>query len=108
VERQIAEGIGIHNPDFPPELKSESGRRGAAVTNSKPRNMKSKKWWILDPKGNWYVIQNMSAFCREHGLDDRYMKYQASEEREILRGGWNCRRFRETDPQEGGLPPFAL
>jgi len=107
-QNQIKNGVGVFSPDYPTERRRETGRMGAAVTHSKPMNLWCKKWWICDPKGNWFVVENMSAFCREHGLNDRYMKDQATRERELLRGGWNCRKFRETELNEDGLPPFAL
>jgi hypothetical protein len=107
-QKQMEEGVGIHDPNYPPERRSEIARKAAYISHSKPRTVVSKKWWILDPKGNWYVIENMSAFCRKHGLDDKYMKYQATKEPELLRGGWNCRHFRETELNQDGLPPFAL
>lgn len=49
-----------------------------------------KRWVIIDPDGNEYVIANLAAFCREMGLPETRM-------REIARGGrrhhkgWKCR-----------------
>jgi hypothetical protein len=107
IQKHKIEGIGIFSPDYPPERRKETGRMGAIIAKNTPKKLWCKKWWICDPKGNWFVIENMSAFCREHGLDDKYMKYQASYGREFFRGGWNCRKYRETDLREDGLPPFA-
>ena len=94
IQRQMSEGIGIHDPEYPVEKRRETGRMGAEVSNSNPNHATRKKWWVIDPEGNTFMIENLSAYCKQMGLVYSSMKHRARTEIKFKPGQYNCRYVR--------------
>lgn len=109
---QMEKGIGIHSPDYPVELRQEGGRRASFAANSKPRFLDWRKWWVLTPEGESFLIGNLHGFCELNGLTYKHMFRRALLERPPLESGWNCRQAKfdghgsAIPPNWDGLPPL--
>lgn len=47
---------------------------------------------VTDPSGNAYHVQGLKQFCREHGLENKYMARQANGRKSTPYKGWTCRK----------------
>lgn len=52
----------------------------------------SKEYIVTDPDGNEFLIKNLNAFCREHGLTSTSMVRLARQRKGVTQHkGWKCR-----------------
>lgn len=74
---------GISPTPFTQEYKDKiglahKGRKQRPEAIAKRVQSRSEWWIVIDPDGNEMEIQNLKAFCRENGLDQRHMSKVAN------------------------------
>lgn len=67
----------------------------SSIERQKQGERISRKWLITDPKGNIFVIKNLSKFCKENfkGLHDGL--YRISKGIQDNYKGWKCKKLEE-------------
>lgn len=68
-------------------LKMSIARKGKM-----PKFTIVKRWLVTDPDGNSFEIVNLTAFCRERGLDTGNM-IATADGRQKTSKGWKCKRL---------------
>lgn len=92
----------FENPDFywnTTEAKTKQAKTVHELWNdptSGYHNLK-KKFVITDPNGKQYIIQGLKPFCREHGLESKYLSRQANGRKPTPYKGWVCKLYSESN-----------
>lgn len=86
--KQMETGTGRHTPELIEQYKtSEYGRMMA----SRPRKKKNIDWVIYSPDGEIFHVQDIAAFCEEHGLHKSHLANTSTHPGWRHRG-WFCRK----------------
>jgi len=90
--KAVKTGTGVHSPEQQ-ALRAERNRE-----NARKRKESGEVWahhWILyPPEGEPFKIYNLSAFCREHGLNQSHMARTAIDPgRRKQHKGWRAEKY---------------
>lgn len=89
--RKLSEGwMGKNNPNYGKDFSEETRRKMSLA--------KSLCWEITDPKGQVYIIRNLSQFCKERGLSKGNM-WLVAQGRRHHHKGWKCKKLTGDDAQ---------
>jgi hypothetical protein len=94
-KRSVKEGTGLHSPEQQ-ALRAERNRE-----NARKRKESGEVWahyWIVyPPEGEPFKIYNLTAFCREHGLNQSHMCRTAiNPKRRKHHKGWRAEKYDPT------------
>lgn len=70
------------------------GRKHSQESIDKMSENRSSCWQITDPKGNIFVIKNLSRFCKKNGLNPSHMSTVAKRKRKHHKG-WGCKKVQK-------------
>ena len=91
-KKTVRKGIGLHSPEQQ-ALRAERNRE-----NARKRKESGQVWahhWIVyPPEGEPFKIYNLTAFCREHGLNGSHMCRTALDpKRRKHHKGWRAEKY---------------
>jgi hypothetical protein len=90
--QSVRNKTGLHSPEFA-ERRRELGRQN--VKRWKENGPQHAHHWIVHPpEGEPFKIYNLSAFCREHGLNQSHMCRTALDpKRRKHHKGWRAEKY---------------
>jgi len=98
---QLENKIGIHDEEAA-KRRSEIARENFWKMYEEGRHPQVKDWVITyRPTGKQFVIRNLTAFCREHGINYRNLHFTAVEPNRWAKG-FRARKFDELT--DGDIP----